>query len=67
MRPFSEEAAKAYAEAGAKLKSAGVSYSFQDLAIASIALAEGRTVASNDKFFESVAGVCGLLFERWEP
>jgi len=67
VRPFSGAAAKIYGTAGAALKSAGVSYSFQDLAIASIALAEDRIMVSNDRFFEEAARVCGLRFERWEP
>lgn len=67
IRPLSGAAAKVCGTAGAELKRAGVSYSFQDLAIASIALAEDRIVASNDRFFEDAARVCGLRFERWEP
>ena len=67
VRPFSGAAAKTYAEAGAALRRAGVRYSFQDLAIASVALAEDRTVASNDRFFKHAQRVCGLMFERWEP
>lgn len=67
MRPLSGAAAQVCGTAGAALRSAGVSFSFQDLAIASIALAENRVVASNDRFFEEAARVCGLRFERWEP
>jgi len=67
IRPLSGAAAKVCGTAGVALRSTGVSFSFQDLAIASIALAENRVVASNDRFFEEAARVCGLRFERWEP
>lgn len=67
VRPFTEDAAKMFGRAGAKLKSAGVGFDFPDLAIASVALAEDRTVASNDRFFRDAERVCGLKFERWEP
>ncbi len=49
------------------LKSNGVGFAFPDLAITSVALAEDRTVASNDRFFRDAARVCGLKFERWDP
>jgi predicted nucleic acid-binding protein len=67
VRPFSGEAARVYSEAGATLREAGVAFTFQDLAIASIAMAENKTLASNDSFFERVQRLCGLRFERWEP
>jgi len=67
IRPFTEDAAAAFGWAAALLESAGVAFSFPDLAIASIALVEDITVASNDGFFEHVQKVCGLKFERWEP
>jgi predicted nucleic acid-binding protein len=67
VRPFSGEAARVNAEAGATLREAGVAFTFQDLAIASIAMAENKTLASNDNFFEHVQRLCGLRFERWEP
>jgi predicted nucleic acid-binding protein len=67
VRPFSADAAEVFAEAGATLRRAGVAFSFQDLTIASIAIAENRTLASNDAFFEHVERLCGLRFERWEP
>lgn len=66
VRPFSAEAASVYSEAGATLREAGVAFSFQDLAIASVAIAENKTLASNDSFFEHVERLCGLRFERWE-
>lgn len=66
-RPFSAEAAEIFSEAGATLRRAGVAFSFQDLAIASVAIAENKTLASNDRFFEDVRRLCGLRFERWEP
>ena len=53
--------------AAALLEDVGVAFSFPDLAIASIALIEDTTVASNDGFFEHVQRVCGLKFERWVP
>lgn len=67
VRPFSSEAAGVFSEAGATLRRAGVGFSFQDLAIASAAIAENKTLASNDIFFEHVERLCGLRFERWEP
>ena len=67
VRSFDQDAAAAYGWAGMLLKKAGVGFSFPDLAIASIALVEHITVASNDGFFEEVRRVCGLKFERWEP
>lgn len=67
LRPFSTDAAGIFSEAGATLRRAGVAFSFQDLAIASVAIAENKTLASNDGFFEHVRRLCGLRFERWEP
>ncbi len=67
VRPFSAYAAEVYSEAGAVLKKAGVAFKFQDLAIASIAMSENKTLASNDGFFEHVRQLHGLRFERWEP
>lgn len=67
VRPFTEDAAKMFGWAGSRLRGAGVGFSFPDLAIASVALAEDRTVASNDRFFRDAERVCGLKFERWEP
>jgi len=67
VRPFSTEAAWIFSEAGATLRRAGVAFSFQDLAIASVAMAENKTLASNDGFFTAVQRLCGLRFERWEP
>ncbi|MEJ7843063.1 MAG: PIN domain-containing protein [Rubrobacter sp.] len=67
VRPFSTEAAWIFSEAGATLRRAGVAFSFQDLAIASVAMAENKTLASNDGFFTDVQRLCGLRFERWEP
>lgn len=67
VRPFSAEAAGIFSEAGATLRRAGVAFSFQDLAIASVAMAENKTLASNDRFFEDARRLCGLRFERWEP
>jgi predicted nucleic acid-binding protein len=49
------------------LEKGGVAWDWPDLAIASVALAEHMTVASNDSFFGHVERVCGLRFERWEP
>lgn len=66
VRPFSAEAARAFSETGAILRQAGVAFSFQDLAIASTAMAENKTLASNDGFFGYVQRLCGLRFERWE-
>ena len=63
VRPLSGAAARICGTAGAALRSAGVSFSFQDLAIASIAIAENSTVAYNDRFFEDAQRVCGLRFE----
>lgn len=67
MRPFSADAARAYSRAGATLREAGIGFSFQDMAIASIAIAENKTLISNDSFFEQVKRLSGLRFERWEP
>ena len=67
VRPFSADAAGAYSEAGAALREAGIAFGFQDLATASIAIAENKTLASNDSFFEYVQRLCGLRFECWEP
>ena len=67
VRPFSAEAAGIFSEVGATLRRAGVAFSFQDLAIASVAIAENKTLASNDGFYEDVRRLCGLRFERWEP
>lgn len=67
VRPFSADAAWAYSEAGATLRGAGIAFKFQDLAIASVAIAENKTLASSDSFFEHVQRLCGLRFERWEP
>ena len=67
IRPFSADAAGVYAETGATLRIAGIGFKFQDLAIASIAMAEKKTLASNDNFFEHVQRLCGLRFDRWEP
>lgn len=67
IRPFNEDAAAAFGWAAALLEQAGVAFSFPDLAIASIALVEDMTVASNDGFFEHVQRICELKFERWEP
>ena len=67
VRPFSAEAAGVYSETGATLREAGIAFKFQDLAIASIAMVENKTLASNDGFFEDVRRLCGLRFERWEP
>ena len=65
--PFTQDAAAAYGWAAALLESAGIAFSFPDLAIASIALVEDLTVASNDRFFGHVQRVCGLKFETWTP
>lgn len=65
--PFTEDAAAAFGWAGAMLKNAGISFDFPDLAIASVALVDYRTMVSNDGFFGHVERVCGLKFERWEP
>jgi predicted nucleic acid-binding protein len=67
VRPFSAEAAGIFSEAGATLRRAGIAFSFQDLAIASVAIAENKTLASNDGYFEDVRRLCGLRFEHWEP
>lgn len=67
IRPFTVSTAEVYSEAGATLKEAGISFSFEDLAIASIAIAENKALASNDYFFDHVRRLCGLRFERWEP
>ena len=50
---LSRQADKTFGKLGATLKDAGVGYSFQDLAIASIALTENRTIASNDRFLNT--------------
>jgi predicted nucleic acid-binding protein len=67
VRPFTEEAAIVFSEAGAKLDAAGVGIGFPDLCIASVAIAENKTLISNDGIFAHVQRVCGLRFERWEP
>lgn len=67
IRPFTTSAAEVYSEAGATLKEAGISFSFQDLAIASTAVSENKTLASNDDVFDHMRRLCGLRFERWEP
>ena len=67
VRPFSADAARVYSEVGAALRGAGIAFKFQDLAIASVAMTENKTLASNDGFFEHVERLCGLRFERWEP
>lgn len=51
----------------ARLEEAGVGIDFPDLGIASVAIAENKTLASNDGVFKHVASVYGLRFERWEP
>ncbi|MBA2694182.1 MAG: PIN domain-containing protein [Rubrobacter sp.] len=66
-RPFTASAANVYSEAGATLRKAGIAFSFQDLAIAAIAISENKTLASNDDFFGHMRSLCGLRFERWEP
>jgi hypothetical protein len=50
---LSRQADKTFGKLGATLKDAGVGYSFQDLAIASIALTENSTIASNDRFLKT--------------
>jgi predicted nucleic acid-binding protein len=67
VRPFSAYAARVYSEAGATLKGAGIAFEFSDLAIASIAIAKNKTLASNDAFFEQIERLHGLSFERWQP
>jgi predicted nucleic acid-binding protein len=67
IRPFTASAAEVFSEAGATLRGNGISFSFEDLAIASIAIAENKTLASNDGFFGHMQRLCGLRFERWEP
>jgi predicted nucleic acid-binding protein len=67
VRPFTADAARVYSEAGATLREAGIAFKFQDLTIASVAIAENKTLASNDSFFDHVQRLCGLRFERWEP
>jgi len=67
VRPFSVDAARVYAQMEATLRGAGTAFKFQDLAIASTAVAENKTLASNDGFFEDVQRLCGLRFELWEP
>jgi predicted nucleic acid-binding protein len=51
----------------ARLEEAGVGIDFPELGIASVAIAENKTLASNDEVFEHVTSVYGLRFERWEP
>lgn len=65
--PFAQDAAAVFGWAAALLEKEGIAWDWPDLAIASIALAEHMTVASNDGFFGRVERVCGLKFERWEP
>ncbi len=67
VRPFTTEAAVVFSEAGAKLQAAGVGIDFPDLCMASVAIAENKTLVSNDGVFYHVQRVCGLRFERWEP
>jgi len=67
VRSFTQDAATTFGWAAAMLESAGIGFSFPDLAIASVALVEYRTVASNDAFFGHMERVCGLKFERWKP
>lgn len=67
IRPFTIAAADVYSEAGATLRNAGIAFSFQDLAIAAIAMSENKTLASNDGFFTHMRRLRGLRFERWEP
>jgi predicted nucleic acid-binding protein len=67
VRTFTEDTAAVYGRAGALLEASGVAFSFPDLAIASVALVDDMTVASNDSFFEHAGRVCGLGFERWIP
>jgi predicted nucleic acid-binding protein len=67
VRPFTAQAAMVFSEAGAELVAAGVGIDFPDLCIASVAMAENKTLTSNDGVFRHVQQVCGLRFERWEP
>lgn len=67
VRSFSSEAAVVFSEAGADLQAAGIGIDFPDLCIASVAIAENKTLVSNDEVFAHVGRVCGLRFERWEP
>lgn len=67
VRPFSADAARVYSEVKATLRGSGIASAFPDLAIASVAIAENKTLVSNDAFFEQVERLCGLRFERWEP
>jgi tRNA(fMet)-specific endonuclease VapC len=67
VRAFTQDAGAAFGWAAALLEKEGVAWDWPDLAIASIALVEHLTVASNDRFFEHVQRVCGLRFERWKP
>jgi len=67
VRPFSADAARAYSDGEAKLREEGIGFASKDLAIASVAMAENKTLASNDSFFEHVRRLCRLTFERWEP
>jgi predicted nucleic acid-binding protein len=54
-----------FSDAGAEPQAAGID--FPDLCIASVAIAENKTLVSNDGVFEHVRRVCGLRFERCEP
>jgi predicted nucleic acid-binding protein len=65
--PFTQDAAAAFGWARALLEKEGVGWTWPDLAVASVGLAENMTVVSNDGFFQHVEYVCGLKFERWEP
>lgn len=67
VRAFTQDAGAAFGWAAALLEKEGVAWDWPDLAIASVALTEHLTVASNDGFFGHVERVCGLPFERWEP
>lgn len=67
VRPFSAQAAVVLSGAGAELQAEGIGIDFPDLCIASVAIAENKTLVSNDGMFEHVRRVCGLRFERWEP
>jgi predicted nucleic acid-binding protein len=67
VRAFTQDAGTAFGWAAALLEKEGVAWDWPELAIASVALVEHMTVASNDNFFGHVERVCGLGFERWEP
>ena len=67
VRPFSADAARAYSEGEAKLREGGIGFASQDLAIASVAMLENKTLASNDSFFDHARRLCRLRFERWKP